>query len=224
MISNDDCHMSLSLCRHKYSHTLIPDDAAFLGRWWERDVGSCCQVCVLFVWACVNVWCIASEYGVGFGGEIQKLMSDTLTPNPLLANHVPVWIRYMNPNPPLLTLEYMHPPYFALQAQMKKHTTDGLAASTRASSRLHAVSWHWKASHKMCSSARLFWNACTERYHLPLNCSSSWLVTIETHFRYRLSKKQRMHSYMYAQSTQCAESTEHHALYVRAKPLLPVRV
>lgn len=47
-------------------------------------------------------------------------MSDTLTPNPLLANHVHVWIKHMNPNPPLLTLKYMHPPYFALQAQMKK--------------------------------------------------------------------------------------------------------
>lgn len=115
----------------------------------------------------------------------------------------------------------MHPPYFALQAQMKKHTTDGLAASTRASSRLHAVSWHWKASHKMCSSVRLFWNACSERYHLPLDCSSSWLVTIETHFRHCLSKRQHMHTYMYAQSTQCAESTEHHALYVRDNLCFP---
>ncbi len=105
------------------------------------------------------------------------------TPIPLLASHVSVWIKYMNPNTPPLTLIYMHPPCFALQAQINKHTTDGLAASTRASSRLHAVSWQWKASHKMCSSVRVFWNACSERYRRPHDWSSSWLVTMETHFR-----------------------------------------
>lgn len=119
----------------------------------------------------------------------------------------------MNPNTPPLTLKNMHPPCFALQAQMKKHTTDGLAASTRASSRLHAVSWQWKASHKMCSSVRVFWNACSERYHRPLDCSSSWLVTMETHFRCRLSRRQCTHTYMYELSAQCAQSMKHHVLY-----------